>query len=230
MPSLAVIAISRSLSMRARPFARLPNTLTSSTQRSAFAQARISATCSSLIPYRRCIGFTFNHHVAPTSEVPVDPLRRVSSSGFRQRSPKGCTSSSRLSVRRNCRSRSEAACTDCSMRSCQSSSCLGSSFGRRCDERLGAIFCASVSEKAQASGAKQFMVFRRGREIGGLNDASLFHHCNCRHYGGSRPWRVLLASPASGADATSEISEYSISPFRCTQPRHPAGASFLEIS
>ena len=74
------------------------------------------------------------------------------------------------------------------------------------------------------------MIFGKGHEIGGLNDARLFHHCNCRHYGGSRPWRVLLASPASGADATSEISEYSISPFRCTQPRHPAGASFLEIS
>ena len=73
--------------------------------------------------------FDFNHHVAPTGEVPADPLRRVSSSEFRQRSPKGCTSSNRLSVRRNCQSWSEAAGTDCSTPSCQSSSCLGPSSG-----------------------------------------------------------------------------------------------------
>ena len=64
----------------------------------------------------------------------------------------------------------------------------------------------------------------------GTNDARFFHHCNRRHHGGGRTWRLLLASPAGGADATSQIGEQPISPFRCSQPRHPAGASFLETS
>ena len=92
------------------------------------------------------------------------------------------------------------------------------------------LFCACVSEKAQVSGAKRLMIFGRGHEIGGLNDARLFHHCNCRHYGGSRPWRVLLASPASGADATSEIREYINLSISLYLAPAPSRGFFLEIS
>jgi hypothetical protein len=61
---------------------------------------------------------------------------------------------------------------------------------------------------------------------GGLHDARLFHHCNRRHHGGGRTWRVLLASPAGGADATSEIAEdLNLSNSQLPAPSPPAGAS-----
>ncbi len=61
----------------------------------------------------------------------------------------------------------------------------------------------------EVTGLRREAAYDLSQEVkGGLNDARLFHHCNRRHYGGGRTWRVLLASPASGADATSEISEY----------------------
>jgi hypothetical protein len=54
---------------------------------------------------------------------------------------------------------------------------------------------------------------------GAPDNAHLFSHCNRRLYGGGRTWRLLLASPASGCHATTEISERVISPFRSSQPR-----------
>lgn len=47
------------------------------------------------------------------------PLRTTASSAFLRRSTKGCTSRSRSDVGRGCRSRSEAAYTGCSKRTCR---------------------------------------------------------------------------------------------------------------
>ena len=60
----------------------------------------------------------------------------------------------------------------------------------------------------EVTGLRREAAYDLSQEVkGGLNDARLFHHCNRRHYGGGRTWRVLLASPAGGADATSQIGE-----------------------
>src|SRR6187551_322420 len=70
-------------------------------------------------------------------------------------------------------------------------------------EPPGAVsFCLGRVRKVTCSCREKTYV---RSQKGGLNDAHVVDLRDHRHHGGGRTWRVLLASPAGGADATSKI-------------------------